>query len=469
MNATLKKRKIDFTEGPIFFKMLMFALPLMMTSLLQQLYNTADNIVVGRFSGDDLALAAVGCTSAMTSMMVNFVIGIGVGSGVVIAQAFGAKDYKYLSRAVHTAVTFSVIGGAVFGALGFIVARPALILLGTDPLILEKAVLYFRIICLGVPGLCVYNYAASILRAVGDSRTPFFALSLSGVLNVLLNLFFVIVCKMSVAGVALATIISQYASAVAVMWALISRRDECYAVSLKKLSIDRGILVRVLKFGIPAGFQSLIIGFSNALLQAAINTFPPAAVSAKTISMNFENIAYTMINSFHHTTISVVAQNYGAGQPKRIRRAFLFSLLQAAVFGIIITQIILLFAEPLASLYIDAGNEQREAILSYSIEFMTITLQYYFICGLMESFSGTLRGYGNSFVPMICSILGMCGTRILWVEFVFPLELFNNATGLYAVYPVSWTVTMILNATALGIYLLYKRRADRIKLKSIPH
>ena len=465
MGVAVKKRKIDFTEGPIFFKTLKFVLPLMLSGLLQQLYNMADNIVVGQFSGDDLALAAVGCTASLNAIIVNMIISIGIGSGVVIAQAFGAKDYDYLGRAVHTAVTFAAIAGVCFGTIGFALARPALVLLGTDPVILEKAMLYFRIICLGIPAVCVYNYSAAILRAVGDSRTPFIALSTSGLANVLLNLFFVIVCDMSVAGVALATVIAQYGSAAVVVATLISRHEECYALSVKKLRIHKDILIRVLKFGIPSGIQSIIIGSSNALIQSGINTFPPAAVSAKTIAANFDGIVYAMINSFNHAIISIVAQNHGANQPKRINRAIFITLLQVTVIGVIISQTVIAFAEPLSKLYVSADNAERDAILAYSVELMSATLKFYFLLGIVEVFSGTLRGLGNSLTPMIIYVTGLCGTRLVWVNYVFPLEAFNSPRGLYLVYPVSWVLSMTMMGIALFIYIKHLKRVKEKRSK----
>ena len=264
------KKKYSFTEGPIFWKIAAFALPIMLTGILQILYNMADNIVVGQFSGDPDALGAVGSTTSLNNLIINFIMGIAGGTGVVVAQAYGAKRDTELSRAVHTSLIFSIFAGIAFGALGILISRPVLTLIGTQPDLIDKAVLYMRIICLGIPALSVYNFGAAILRSIGDSKTPLMLLSSSGILNVILNLFFVIICGMAVEGVAIATIISQYVSATAVLVVLINRRALSYGFSFSKLCFDGGIMKKILRFGIPAGISSSL--FSVALPRSSTLT-----------------------------------------------------------------------------------------------------------------------------------------------------------------------------------------------------
>ena len=453
------KRSRDFTEGPIFFKILLFVLPITLTGILQVLYNTADNVVVGRFSGDELALAAVGSTTYLTGLVTNFLIGIAAGSNVVVSRAIGAKDAERVENAVHTSLTFAFLGGIAFMALGLIISRPALAFIGTKPEVLDKAVMYMRIICLGIPASAVYNFGAGVVRSTGDSRTPLLILSVSGIINVLLNLVFVLVFNMTVAGVATATIIAQYISAVRVICVLIKKRNECYGLRLNKLGINKEMLLSILRFGVPTGIQSSLFSISNVTMASAVNTMPTLVVSAKTISTNIESISNTAVGSFGTATVTFVGQNYGAKKPDRIKKSVLYSVLQVFICGFTISQIILLFGDKLASNFVDAANPNADQIIGYAVQIMTVCLTANFLNGIQQVLSASVRGMGYSVTSMIMSLSGACVFRILWVSFVFPLEKMNNIFGLHIVYPLSWGLTALLQLSVLTVaYRRFKKK-----------
>ena len=454
------KAKRDLTEGPLFLPMISFVVPVILTGMLQMLYNMADNIVVGQFSGDSLALAAVGSTTSLSNLIVNLLMGIAGGAGVVIAQSFGAREYEKLSRAVHTSVVFSFIGGIVFCIIGLLISGPALTLMDTKEELMSRALLYMRIICLGIPATSVYNFGAATLRSVGDSKTPLFILSTSGIINVLLNLFFVIVCKMSVSGVALATIISQYISAATVIFILIKRKGQAYSLDMQKMKIDTELLKKILRLGLPAGFQGTLFSISNIILTAGMNSLATTDIWGKTIAINIESLVHTAMNSYLHASMTFAGQNFGAKKPDRIKKSILYALLQVFVIGFVGGQIVMLFGEPLASLYIDAADPEREAVMAAAMELMRFMLSCYFLCGIMDTLSGALRGLGYSMIPMIVSIGAICVLRAIWVFFVFPTDPFHSLIGIYTIYPISWSLGIVFNAIALLI--IYKNVKKRL-------
>ena len=451
--AMFKKTKLDLTQGPLFIPMLSFVLPIMLTGILQILYNMADNIVVGRYSGDPYALAAVGSTTSLTNLVLNFIMGIASGAGVVVAQSFGAKDDRTLSRAVHTAMAFSLIGGICFSAIGILISKPALIAMGTLPELQDNAILYMRIICAGIPASAVYNYAATILRSVGDSKTPLIILSSSGIANVLLNLLFVIVFRMSVAGVALATIIAQVLSAIVVVYILWKRKDKNYSLSFSKLGIEKAMLLRILRFGIPAGIQGSLFSIANVIITTAANTFTSAVISAKTIAGNIDGLLYTALNSYMHASMTFTGQNYGAKKVDRIKKSTIYGVIQVLSIGTALALLMLSFGRELSMLYIDSSADPNfnEEVLHYTLKILTLMLPTYALCGMMETLAGALRGIGYSITPMIVNLVGSCGSRILWVYLFFPMEIFNSITGLYLIYPISWILTSIAHFTVLSI------------------
>ena len=442
-----RRAKPNFTEGPIFWRLFLFTLPIILTGLLQVMYNMADNIVVGRFSGDDQALAAIGQTGTFNSFIVNTFMGLSTGAGIVTAQLFGANRRRELSRAIHTSVLLSVIIGVALSLVSLAITRPMLSIL-VKPELLDKASLYMFIVCAGYPALSIYNTGAAIVRSLGDSRTPLIILGLSGLANVLLNLFFVIVCHMSIAGVAIATIISQYASAVAVIILLMKQTEEGAALKLKSLAIDRGMLVRVLKLGVPASIQSGVFAISNMMLTSAISTFPVETISGNTIAGNVDGITYTCMNSFASSVTTFAGQNYGARKRDRIWKVLIYSLIQVTVIGILIAQIELLFAYPLASLFIENGAVGKELIIEQAIIVMNAILTFYFICGIYGVLAGFIRGLGNSTGPMITAVTTVLAVRSAWIYIFFPMHS-DRIDWLMLCYPITWIITVLMNCIIL--------------------
>ena len=438
-----RAKQADFTRGSLFFPILLFTLPIIATGILQLLYNTADQIVVGQFSGNPNALGAVGSSSALNALFVNLFMGITAGSSVVVSQLIGAKREKELEKAVHTSITFGAIIGVLLGVAAFFLARPMLILLGTKEELLGLATLYVRVIACGLPFSSIYNFGAAVLRSAGDSKTPLIILTSTGFLNVALNLLFVIAFHMSVAGVALATSVSHVASSAWVLTVL-SRRNTAYRFCFRKLGIDGRMLGRVLRIGVPSALQSSLFAISNMIMQSAINTFPITSVSGYTVASSLEGFTYTTMNSFYQSTVTFAGQNYGAKKRKRLVRVLLYTLVQVATVGIIFGWAEILFATPLASLYVDTSLAEAPAIIAAAVEKTQIMLSLYFLCGIMEVTSGFLRGIGRSIGPMLCSVVGAGVLRAVWAFFVFPL-LPKTALALFAVYPISWTLVMVLN------------------------
>ena len=443
--------KRDLTEGPLFLPMISYVVPIILTGLLQILYNMADNIVVGRFSGDDLALAAVGSTSSLSNLIINLLMGVAGGSGVVIAQSYGAKNKDRTSRAVHTSMLTAVIGGIVFCIIGLLISRPALTIMDTKEELMSRALLYLRIICLGIPASAIYNFGAAALRSVGDSKTPLVILSCTGLTNVLLNLFFVIVCHMSVSGVALATIASQYVSAIVVIIVLFKRKDQPYALNTSMLRIDPELLKSILRLGLPAGFQGTLFSISNIILTSGMNSLATTDIAGKTIAINIEGLVYTAMNSYLHASTTFTGQNFGAKKPDRIKKSILYAALQVTIVGVVGGIILILFGKPIAEMYVDLNDPNREAVLKAAMDLMTFMLSCYFLCGVMDTLSGALRGLGYSMIPMIVSIGAICVLRAIWVFVFFPMEQFHSLIGIYLIYPISWSLGIIFNTIALLI------------------
>ena len=459
------KRNINATEGPIFSQMILFAIPLMLTNIMQQLYSMADNIVVGKFSGDPLALAAVGSTGTLTAMLTHLFVGFSSGCAVVVAQSYGSKDKDTMEKGVHTSLFFAILAGLFFCAFGLLISEPALILLDTKDELLEKAILYFRVVCLGIPATAIYNFGASILRSVGDSKTPLYTLSASGIVNVLLNLVFVIVFKMSILGVAIATIASQYISAVVVIAVLSKRKSEPYSFDFRKLSVHKATLLRVLRLGVPAAVQGSLFSITNLCLIRALNSFPTPVVSARTIATNIDVILSTAINSYLHVTMTFTGQNLGAGKLDRIKKTILYSALQVTVFGFLVGQIMIIFYKPLVGLYLAADDPYRAEVFEAAKVIMTVMLSTYFIGAIHEAFSGVLRGLGYSLYPMFTSIGCIIVFRMAWIFFVFPK--LGSLTGLYLVYPISWSLSVIA-LSGMIVYAMKKiKRKDPERFKSV--
>ncbi|MBR0348579.1 MAG: MATE family efflux transporter [Clostridia bacterium] len=437
-----KKYSIDMTTGVLFPKILGFAFPLMVTGLLQIVYNAADVMVVGRFAGS-ISLAAVGATSTLVNLMLNLFLGLSMGSGVVVAKHIGAGDGASVHRTVHSAMLLSIISGFVIGIIGVVISPYALSAMGTPDDVHSLSTLYLRIFFLGTPANMVYNYGASILRATGDSKRPLYILTSTGILNVVLNLIFVIKFNMNVAGVALATIISQYVSAICVLYILLNINSYIH-LSMKKLHFYKDELLDILKIGIPAGLQGSLFSLSNVIIQSSINSFGAAAIAGNTASGNVDSIIFTCCNSVSQTATTFASQNLGAGQYKRIRKIYFncigVSMGIAAIFGVALLafgpQILTVFSTD--SEVIDMGLIR--------LKLFAVT---YIINSVLDVTTGQMRGLGKSVIPMIVTMVGVCGLRVLWVFTVFPQ--YRSMFTLYLSYPVSWLATGIVLVTMYAV------------------
>lgn len=419
-------------HGPLLGKILLFTLPLMASSILQLLFNAADIIVVGRYAGSD-ALAAVGSTGALINLLTNMFIGFSVGANVLVARYYGAGKPDEVSETVHTSVMLSIIGGVLLAVIGIIFASPLLELMGTPENVLPLAALYVRIYFAGMPVILLYNYGSAILRAIGDTKRPLYYLAIAGVLNIILNLILVIVFEMSVAGVALATIISQTLSAVLVIRCLMHIEGGCH-LDLHQLKIHTNKLWKILQLGLPAGLQGSIFSLSNVLIQSSVNSFGAIAMAGNSAAANIEGFTYVAMNSFYQAAITFVSQNMGAMEFRRIRKIAWQCLACVTVTGALLGNLSFFFGHQLLGIYSDEAEVIRYGI--YRLEVIGTT---YFLCGIMDVCVGCLRGIGYSFLPMVVSLLGACGFRILWIFTVFKGH--HDLHTLYISYPISWAIT----------------------------
>ena len=446
-----KKYEVDMCNGPLFFKIIKFTLPLMASSILQLLFNAADMIVVGRYAGS-VALAAVGSTSSLFNLLINVFIGLSIGANVAIAHYYGAKKEEELSKAVHTSVTLSLVGGVFLSVVGIAIASPVLSLMGTPEDILPHAVAYMRVYFIGMPVTLLYNFGAAILRAIGDTKRPLYYLLEAGVINVILNLIFVIVFGMGVRGVALATIISQTYSALMIVKCLI-KNEGALQLDIKKLGFDRGVLLKILRVGIPAGFQSAVFSLSNVLIQSSVNSFGSIAVAGNTAASNIEGFVYNGMNAFHQTAISFVGQNMGAKKTDRVKKIALICLGCVVVTGVVMGGLGYIFGRELLGIYTDEAE-----VIAFGMRRLSIILTTYFLCGIMDVMVGVLRGMGFSIMPMLVSLLGACGLRILLIFTVFKAN--PTPEILYMLYPITWIVTFTAHVICYFV-------VARPKLKSL--
>ena len=436
--AEIKKSKyeIDMCNGPLLGKMLIFAIPLMLSGILQLLFNAADIVVVGRFAGSE-ALAAVGSTGSLINLLVNVFMGLSVGANVLVARFYGGGLHKELNEMVHTAVATALVSGCILVVLGCSMAGPALRLMGTPDNVIGQAAIYMRIYFAGMPVMMAYNFGSAVLRAVGDTKRPLYYLLIAGVVNVLLNLLFVIVFHMSVAGVALATVISQAISAVLVLRCLV-KTDSPYRLVLKELRIVPDKLIKMVQIGVPAGLQGALFSISNVLIQSSVNSFGSVAMAGNTAASNLEGFVYTAMNSFHQTAISFTGQNYGAMKFKRIGKIMMICLGMVIGVGLVLGNVGFLFSGELLRLY-----STDPEVIRYGILRMGIICTTYCLCGMMDVMVGSLRGMGYSVMPMLVSLTGACGFRILWIMTVF--KSYHSLECLYWSYPISWGMTFAVH------------------------
>lgn len=456
MELPLRKKRgnaryeIDMTNGPLLGKIIRFSIPLMISGILQLLFNAADMVVVGRFA-DSNALAAVGATGALINLIVNLFIGFSVGTNVLVSKYFAADDRKNLFETVHTSVLTSIVFGLILVVLGNVLARPMLEMMSTPAEVIDGAVTYMRIYFLGMPVMLLYNFGSAILRAVGDTKRPLYFSMLAGVVNVLLNLFFVIVVGIDVAGVAIATTVSQGIAAVLALYCLV-KTDAPYRVELKKLCIKKEKLLIMAKYGLPAGIQGASFSISNVIIQSSINSFGAAAMAGNTAAANIEGFVGTATDAFYQAAMSFTAQNLGAKKPERVKKIMLDCLMLSVAVAFVMGVGAYVFGSPLLSIYTSDPE-----VISYGLKRMAVVCAFQFIGPLMGVMSSILRGSGYSFIPMAITIVCVCVFRIVWIATVFAAV--PTLTTLYISYPVTWGLTGIFDV--ICYFILQKRNKKK--------
>lgn len=460
MEKERKKQKLDMLNGSIWNKLPVFALPIAATGILEQLFNASDIAIVGNFAQTDktAAVAAVGANSPIIGLILNLFIGIALGANVVIANAIGRDDRQTVQKAVHTSMVVSVIGGVLVAIIGELIAEPLLTVLNVPDDVLELALLYLRIYFLGMPVILLYNFEAAIFRSIGETKMPLIALTLSGILNVLLNLFFVIVLKMSVNGVATATVIANVVSA-GILYIKLVKSDKYIKVEFKKLRIDGKVFAKIMQIGLPAGIQSAVFAVANIVIQGAINSLGTVVIAASSAAFNIEIIAYNVMNSFSQACTTFVGQNFGANKIDRCKKTLFLCLIEDAIASGTAILIVLITGKFLLSIF----NNNPEVIEIGYTRLVIIFIAYIFSM-LYEVMSGYLRGFGFSLVPAILTTVGVCVLRIIWINTVFPAN--RTFVTIMTAYPVSLATTALLIFIALIIYRPSKRFANKGKEKA---
>lgn len=446
----LQKKEMDMCNGPLAGKILRYTLPLALSGVLQLFFNAADMIVVGRYSSGE-ALAAVGSTGALINLIINVFMGLSVGVSVCVAHAWGAKNKESVRRIVHTAMLTSVIAGLLVLLIGFFGCRLFLTWMGTPDNVIELSTTYMRIYFFGMPACMVYNFGASILRSIGDTKRPLLFLVIAGVVNVLLNLLTVIGFRLGVAGVAIATAASQVVSAALVVDSLMKRQDACRLV-LSHLRIYPDKLLAIVRVGLPAGLQGAVFSISNVLIQSSVNSFGSVAMEGNTAAGNLEGFIYNVMNSFYHSALTFTGQNLGAKKPERITRILVTTIALSMSISITMSGAMYIFREPLLALYRPGAPD----VLAYGSLRMSIIVVTYFLCGIMDVFTGSLRGMGASLTPMLISLVGACVTRVIWIYTIFAAT--PTLEVLYLCYPVSWIFTILMQIVAFLVILRNTKR-----------
>lgn len=448
-------KRIDMSNGPIFLNVIKFTVPIIVSAILQLLFNAADLIVVGRFCGSN-SVAAVGATTSLITLIINFFIGMTAGVSVVVSNAIGAGRKEDTSRAVHTIVPLGIIAGGAVMLVGLLFSTPLLKLMDTPAEILPLSSIYLRIYFLGKLPSIAFEFIAAVFRASGDSKTPMKYLSLAGVINVVLNVFFVTVFAMDVAGVALATAISQLVSCVLLLKTLIKRDDDC-RFSFKNMHIYMTPLKKILAIGLPSGFQASLFAISNVIIQSSINGFGATVVAGNSAAANIEGFVYAAMHSFQSTSLNYTGQNVGAGKYDRVKKSVLWCMVCVTAVGLLLGTLLRIFSPQLLSIYI---NDNPEAI-HYGIIRMVYICQFYFLCGILEILTGAMRGMGAAITSLIISVVGVCGVRLGWIFTVFTIEKFHNPQSLYVSYLISWAACIA--AFAIAFTIRYKKFKQIIK------
>ena len=445
-------------NGPIQRKMLLFAFPLMVSSVLQLLFNAADIIVVGRWAGDN-SLAAVGSTASLINLMVNLFVGLSVGANVLAAKFFGAKKDRELSETVHTVIMMSLISGIGLAAVGIMFAEPILKLMQSPESVLKLAALYLRIYFLGMPAMMIYNFGSAVLRAKGDTKRPLYYLTAAGIINVCLNMFFVINLHMDVAGVAAATSISQFVSAGLVVRCL-KNEDDAFRLVFRQLKIHKNRLLSIMKIGLPAGFQGMLFSLSNVIIQSAINTFGDVTMAGSAAAANIEGFVYFGMNAFYQAAISFTSQNVGAGKYERVKPILVGSVSMATVTGLIMGVGAYVFGHFLLGIY-----STSEAVIAQGMIRLAFICLPYALCGIMDTLVGVLRGLGYSVMPMFVSLVGACLSRIIWIAALFQVPMFHKVEFIYVSYPVTWAITALVHFVCLLWIMEHKIKPKMNKKK----
>ena len=432
----VKSIQINMTEGPILSKLLKFSIPLIFSSLLQLLFNAADIVVVGRFAGDN-ALAAVGSTGSLINLLVNLFQGLSIGTNVVAAHYFGANRKSELKETVHTAMLLSIYSGIIMTAIGVTFAVPILKLMQAPHEVLSLASVYLKIYFGGITATMIYNFGSALLRAVGDTQRPLYILFLAGIINVILNLIFVIIFHLDVAGVAWATVISQTISAILVVIILLKENEE-YSLEIKNLKINMHIFTKIVKVGIPAGFQGIMFSFSNVIIQSFVNSFGSVLIAGNSAACNLEGFIYTSMNGFSQGALTFCSQNMGARKIDRIKKIVWISQLSIIVLGATMSGLFLLFGHQLLGIYTKSPEVIEAGLLRCKVIFTT-----YYLCGIMDSMANSIRGMGHSLMPVIVTIFGACIFRLIWLFTFFQIPAFHTPLVIFLSYPLSWTITYI--------------------------
>lgn len=448
--------EIDMCNGSVMDKLISFSIPLMLSGILQLLFNAVDIIVVGRFTGSH-ALAAVGSTTALINVFTNLFIGVSLGANVLAARFYAANREREMSETVHTAITFALISGVVMVFVGLLFSRGALELMDTPADVIEQSTLYMRIYFSGMPFFMMYNYGAAILRAIGDTKRPLMFLIIAGITNALLNLLLVIVFHLGVAGVAIATVIAQMISCILVLRCLY-KTDSCYQLRFSKLVLKWDCLKQIFQVGIPAGIQSTVINFSNVLLQSSVNSFGSVAMAGYTAANYIFGFLFASVNSITQACMSFTSQNYGVGKWKRMDKVLRNCILLSVIVSILLGGGSYIFGPELLKIY-----TSDQAVIQCGMEILLYTTVTYFMCGLMDLFPGALRGMGYSAVPMLLSVIGTVGTRVVWIFWIFPKH--RELDVLFISYPASWLVTIILQV----ICYYFVRKKVKKKFQNLYH
>ena len=449
METEKEKRQLDMLHGSIWNKLPLFALPVAATAILEQLFNASDIAVVGNFTGagKTVAVAAVGANSSIIALIVNLFVGIALGANVVIANAIGRDDWAAVKKAVHTSIVVAFLGGIFVAVIGELAAAPLLCSLHVPDDVFDSALLYLRIYLLGMPVILLYNFEAAIFRSVGETKIPLIALFVSGILNVALNLFFVAVLRMTVNGVAIATVISNAVSSVLLLRRLRVSKQYIH-VEWQSLRIDWTAFGQIMKIGLPAGMQSVIFNISNVLIQSSINSFGAVAVAGNTAAANVEGFVYISMNSLYQTTLSFTSQNLGAKQYRRVDGILVRCMILVILIGVVLGQGAYRLGDPLLHIY-----SQDPEVIAFGIQRFSVVSVTYFLCGMMDVGSGVVRGLGYSIMPMLVSMVGACVFRVIWIFTVF--RMYHTLFTLYVSYPISWVLTVIAHMIC---YLIVRRR-----------